>query len=94
MTQHIAEAIRERLRDTVADLTRAGLVDPAPGDTAAELAATAGAGRPAVSPALTRATGLFAEVWYGSRPAGAAEDDQMRHLTAEVRGELGTGDRR
>ncbi|MEV4277581.1 DUF4129 domain-containing protein [Actinoplanes xinjiangensis] len=84
-----AEAIRERLRDTVADLTRAGLVDPEPGTTAAELAHQAGTGRPAVGPALTGATGLFSEIWYGHRPAGPPEDERMRHLTAEVRDGLG-----
>ncbi|MEU4155462.1 DUF4129 domain-containing protein [Actinoplanes sp. NPDC026670] len=84
-----AEAIRERLRDTVADLTRAGLLTPEPGDTAAELATAASAGRPAVSPALDGATGLFSEVWYGHRPAGPPEDERMRHLTAEIRDGLG-----
>jgi hypothetical protein len=86
-----AEAIRERLRDTVADLTRAGVVDPDPGSTAAELATAAGTGRPAVAPALTGATGLFSEIWYGHRPAGPPEDERMRHLTAEVRDSLGNG---
>lgn len=80
-----AEAIRERLRDTVADLTRAGLIDPEPGATAAELAGDAIAGRPGVGPALTGATGLFSGVWYGRQPAGPHEDARMRELTAEVR---------
>jgi hypothetical protein len=84
-----AEAIRERLRDTVNDLTRAGVVDPEPGTTAAELATQAGTGRPAVGPALRGATGLFSEIWYGHRPAGPPEDERMRHLTAEVRDGLG-----
>ncbi|MEV0899448.1 DUF4129 domain-containing protein [Actinoplanes sp. NPDC049802] len=83
-----AEAIRERLRDTVADLTRAGVIDPEPGATAAELAAAASAGRPGVSPPLSGATGLFSEVWYGRRPAGRGEDDRMREMTAEVRAAL------
>ncbi|MEU8663522.1 DUF4129 domain-containing protein [Actinoplanes philippinensis] len=86
-----AEAIRERLRDTVADLTRAGLIDPDPGTTAAELTTTAGTGHPAVGPALTGATGLFSDIWYGHRPAGPPEDDRMRHLTTEVRDRLGGG---
>ncbi|BEL04955.1 hypothetical protein Q0Z83_031460 [Actinoplanes sichuanensis] len=84
-----AEAIRERLRDTVADLTRAGLITPEPGDTANELATAAGTGRPAVSPALDGATGLFSDIWYGRRPAGPPEDERMRHLTAEIRDGLG-----
>ncbi|MEU4620489.1 DUF4129 domain-containing protein [Actinoplanes sp. NPDC023801] len=86
-----AEAIRERLRDTVTALTRAGVVTPEPGTTAHELATAAGTGRPVVAPALTGATGLFSEVWYGHRPAGQPEDDRMRDLTAEVRAALDDG---
>jgi hypothetical protein len=86
-----AEAIRERLRDTVGDLTRAGVVAPEPGTTAAELATEATTGRPVVGPALTGATGLFSEIWYGHRPAGQTEDERMRHLTAQVRDSLDPG---
>jgi hypothetical protein len=86
-----AEAIRERLRDTVTDLTRAGVITPEPGTTANEITTAAGTGRPVVAPALTGATGLFSEVWYGHRPAGAPEDDRMRDLTAEVRAALNDG---
>lgn len=89
-----AEAIRERLRDTVTALTRAGLIDPEPGTTAAELTGHATAGRPAVGPALTGATGLFSGIWYGRRPAGPGDDQRMRELTAEVRDALDPGDRR
>lgn len=89
-----AEAIRQRLRDTVTDLTRAGVVTPEPGATAAEITAAATAGRPAVHTALTGATGLFSRVWYGRQPAGPADDAQMRHLTAEVRDALNPGERR
>ena len=80
-----AEAIREWLRETVAALTRAGLITPEPGTTAAELTTEATAGRPVVGPALTGATSLFSEIWYGHRSAGPPEDERMRHLTAEVR---------
>jgi Asp-tRNA(Asn)/Glu-tRNA(Gln) amidotransferase A subunit family amidase len=86
-----AEAIRERLRETVGALTRAGVVAPEPGETAAELAATAAARRPAVAPPLTGATALFSEVWYGNRPAGAAQDERMRSLSGEVRDRLRDG---
>ncbi|GGN87983.1 hypothetical protein GCM10010112_71080 [Actinoplanes lobatus] len=86
-----AEAIRERLRDTVADLTRAGVIDPEPGTTAAELTTAASTGRPRLSPPLTGATGLFSEIWYGHRPAGRGEDEKMREMTAEVRAALQPG---
>ena len=80
-----AEAIRQRLRDTIRDLVAAGVVTPQPGSTAAELAAAAAAQRPRVSPPLDDATALFSEVWYGDRPAGRDHDDHMRALTDEVR---------
>jgi hypothetical protein len=86
-----AEAIRERLRDTVTTLTRAGVVTPEPGTTAHEITTEAATGRPVVAPALTDATGLFSEVWYGHRPAGASEDDRMRDLTAQVRAAIDDG---
>ncbi|MEU4563078.1 DUF4129 domain-containing protein [Actinoplanes sp. NPDC023936] len=84
-----AEAIRQRLRDTVADLTRAGVVSPQPGSTAAELAGAAAGARPGVAPAMDAATELFSEVWYGHRPARAEHDERMRRLTDEVRGDAG-----
>jgi hypothetical protein len=83
-----AEAIRERLRESVTTLTRHGVVTPAPAWTAHEVAATAGRNRPAVSAPLTGATDVFAEVWYGHRPAGPDQDATMRRLTAEVRAAL------
>jgi hypothetical protein len=86
-----AEAIRERLRETVGELTRAGVVAPEPGETAAELTAVAAARRPAVAPSLAGATALFSEVWYGNRPAGPDQDEHMRRLSGEVRARLRDG---
>lgn len=86
-----AEAIRQRLRDTVAELTRAGVIAPQPGWTAAELSAVAAANRPPLGPALSGATDLFSEVWYGRRPAGAEHDARMRRLTGEIRDALQPG---
>jgi hypothetical protein len=83
-----AEAIRERLRESVAALTRYGVITPGPAWTAHEVAAAASANRPAVSAALTGATGIFSDVWYGHRPAGADQDALMRSLTAEVKATL------
>jgi Domain of unknown function (DUF4129) len=83
-----AEAIRQRLRDVIRDLVEAGVLAPQPGWTAAELAALAGAQRPAVGAPLGAATELFSDIWYGARPAGAAQDDRMRLLTAQVRADL------
>jgi hypothetical protein len=79
-----AEAIRERLRGSVAALARHGVITPAPAWTAHEVAVRASANRPAVSTPLTSATGVFSEVWYGRRPAGPDQDALMRRLTAEI----------
>ena len=89
-----AEAIRERLRETVGALAAAGVVQPEPGETAAEVAASASARRPAVAAALGGATDLFSEVWYGRRPAGPAQDEHMRALSGEVRARLRDEDAR
>ncbi|GAA3342865.1 hypothetical protein GCM10020358_39420 [Amorphoplanes nipponensis] len=80
-----AEAIRQRLRDVVGDLTAAGVVAPLPGTTAAEVAADAAVRRPAVAAPLAGATDLFSEIWYGDRPALPAHDERMRALTGDVR---------
>ncbi|MDT4994375.1 MAG: hypothetical protein QOH97_4267 [Actinoplanes sp.] len=86
-----AEAIRERLRETVGALTAAGVVDPEPGETAAELAWIASIRRPAVAVALGGATELFSEVWYGDRPAGRDQDERMRSMSGEVQARLQGG---
>ena len=80
-----AEAIRQRLRDVVGDLTVAGVVAPLPGTTAAEVAADAAVRRPAVAGPLAGATDLFSEIWYGDRTALPAHDERMRALTGDVR---------
>jgi hypothetical protein len=89
-----AEAIRERLRETVGALSAAGVVAPEPGETAAEVAAAAAHRRPAVWAPLGNATELFSEVWYGDRPAGHAQDEHMRTLSGEVRARLRDADPR
>ena len=83
-----AEAIRQRLRDTLRDLIAARLVPPQPGWTAAELAGMAAAQHPAVAAPLGSATELFSQVWYGERPAGQEHDRHMRALTDQVRAAL------
>jgi hypothetical protein len=83
-----AEAIRQRLRETLRVLVAARLVPPQPGWTAAELAAIASTQRPAVAWPLGDATELFSEIWYGQRPAAHAHDERMRALTDQVRAAL------
>jgi len=83
-----AEAIRQRLRETLRELVAARLVPPQPGWTAAELAAIAAGQHPAVAWPLSDATELFSEIWYGQRPAAHAHDERMRALTDQVRAAL------
>lgn len=83
-----AEAIRQRLRETLRELVAARLVPPQPGWTAAELAAIASAQHPVVAWPLSDATELFSEIWYGRRPAAHAHDERMRALTDQVRAAL------
>jgi hypothetical protein len=64
------------------------VVSPLPGTTAAEVAATAAAQRPAVAGPLGGATELFSEIWYGNRPALPAHDERMRALTGDVRSRM------
>jgi hypothetical protein len=85
-----AEAIRERLRESVTVLSRYGVIAPAPAWTAHEVAARASANHPAVARPLSGATGIFSEVWYGRRPAGPDQDAVMRRLTAEIKAVLET----
>jgi hypothetical protein len=83
-----AEAIRQRLRDTLRELVAARLVPPQPGWTAAELTAMAAAQNPVVAWPLGGATELFSEIWYGQRPAAQVHDEHMRALTDQVRAAL------
>ncbi|GAA0578908.1 hypothetical protein GCM10010172_74720 [Paractinoplanes ferrugineus] len=84
-----AEAIRQRLRDTVTDLTRAGVIAPVPGSTADEISRAAAARQPVIGGPLSGATEIFSEIWYGRREASPGHDERMRALTTEVRATLG-----
>jgi hypothetical protein len=83
-----AEAVRQRLRDVIRDLVAARVIAPQPGWTAAELADAAAGQRPGLAWPLGAATELFSQIWYADRPAGPADDEQMRTLTDQVRAEL------
>jgi hypothetical protein len=83
-----AEAIRERLRAVVRDLVAAGVDVRAPGATVTEITAQAAAARPAVAAPLRAATEIFSTVWYAQRPATAAHDHEMQHLSHQVRAGL------
>ncbi len=80
-----AEAVRARLRATVATLEDRGVLDPRPGRTAAEVAAEAGAARNDLRDLLWRGALTFGEIWYGRRVATAADDRVLADLDEAVR---------
>ncbi|HEY0561635.1 MAG TPA: DUF4129 domain-containing protein [Frankiaceae bacterium] len=69
-----ADAVRERFRAVAATLTERGLLDAAGGLTATELARAGGAALPDCADLLGGSAARFADIWYGGRPATAADD--------------------
>ncbi|KZS81138.1 MULTISPECIES: DUF4129 domain-containing protein [Mycobacterium] len=63
-----AAAIRHRLRAVARELEETGVLNPAPGRTANELATDAGAALPHLAGELARAATAFNDVTYGERP--------------------------
>lgn len=87
-----AEAIRHRLRAVARELEQTGVLYPAPGRTANELARDAGAAVPSLGAEFTRAAGSFNDVSYGELPGTATDyqaiadlDDRLR-FTAPLAG--------
>lgn len=79
-------AIRHRLRAVARQLEENGVLEPAPGRTANELARDAGAAMPHLSGELSQAAVAFNDVTYGERPGTpdayrmiADLDDRLRH---------------
>lgn len=63
-----AAAIRHRLRAVARQLEETGVLEPAPGRTANELATAAGAALPHLAAELSRAATTFNDVTYGEQP--------------------------
>jgi hypothetical protein len=61
-------AIRHRLRAVARSLEENGVLDPAPGRTANELAADAGRRLPALAADMSRSAAAFNDVTYGEQP--------------------------
>ncbi|MPZ64026.1 MAG: DUF4129 domain-containing protein [Pseudonocardiaceae bacterium] len=79
-----ADAIRERLRAIVRSLEERDLLEVRPGRTADEAAIEAGALLPSCDAGLREAALTFDDVWYGSRRATAAMDEQLRTVDADT----------
>ena len=82
-------AIRHRLRAVARGLEEAGILNPAPGRTANELARDAGERIPHLTSELSYAAGAFNDVTYGERPGTSAAyqmivdlDDHLRFRSA------------
>ncbi|GIJ19703.1 DUF4129 domain-containing protein [Micromonospora lutea] len=85
------EAVRERLRSMLHQLSNRRVVRVRPGMTVAEVVTEATVNHPPAGPPLAAAAALFSEVWYAQRPATADHDHRMRdhagrldHLLAAV----------
>jgi hypothetical protein len=78
-----AEALREWLRATVRTIEARGVLDPRPGRTGAATAREAGPLLPSVAAELAAAMAAFDAVWFGARPASAA-DAALAHRVADA----------
>jgi hypothetical protein len=91
-------AIRHRLRAVARQLEETGVLEPAPGRTANELARDAGAALPHLEGELSRAATAFNDVTYGEQPGSqaayqmiAALDDHLRSRPPAVPPPTGHG---
>jgi hypothetical protein len=82
-------AIRHRLRAVARGLEENGILQPAPGRTASELAADAAGRLPALAADLSRSATAFNDVTYGGRPGTQSGyqlivdlDDQLHYRSA------------
>jgi hypothetical protein len=80
-----AAAIRHRLRAVARQLEETGVLNPAPGRTANELARDAGAGLSWLSPELTRAAAAFNDVTYGQLPGTEGDYRMIADLDKHLR---------
>jgi hypothetical protein len=80
-----AAAIRHRLRAVARQLEETGVLNPAPGRTANELARDAGAALPHLAGELSRAATEFNDVTYGERPGTEAAYQMIADLDDHLR---------
>lgn len=80
-----AAAIRHRLRAVARSLEETGVLEPAPGRTANELARDAGARVPHLAVELSQAATAFNDVTYGQRPGTPAAYQMIVDLDEHLR---------
>lgn len=78
-------AIRHRLRAVARQLEETGILNPAPGRTANELARDAAAALPHLTGELSQAATAFNDVTYGERPGTEASYQMIADLDDHVR---------
>ena len=78
-------AIRHRLRAVARQLEETGVLNPAPGRTANELARDAGAALPHLAGELSEAATAFNDVTYGERPGTEAAYRMIADLDDHLR---------
>ena len=78
-------AIRHRLRAVARQLEETGVLNPAPGRTANELARDAGAALPHLAGELSQAATAFNDVTYGERPGTQAAYQMIADLDDHLR---------
>ncbi|OMC46839.1 DUF4129 domain-containing protein [Mycobacterium sp. IS-1264] len=78
-------AIRHRLRAVARQLEETGILNPAPGRTANELARDAGAALPHLAGELSEAATAFNDVTYGERPGTQAAYQMIADLDDHLR---------
>ena len=84
-------AIRHRLRAVARALEESGIVDPAPGRTANELARDAAGQLPRLGSELSRAANAFNDVTYGETPGTPAAYQMIAELDDHLRFHSATG---
>ena len=80
-----AAAIRHRLRAVARELEETGVLQPAPGRTANELAQDAGTALPHLGAELSQAATAFNDVTYGARPGTQAAYQAIVDLDEHLR---------
>ncbi len=81
-------AIRHRLRAVARQLEETGVLEPAPGRTANELAPDAGAALPHLGGELSQAATAFNDVTYGERPGTQAAYQMIADLDDHLRSRM------
>ncbi|OBG65606.1 MULTISPECIES: DUF4129 domain-containing protein [unclassified Mycobacterium] len=83
-------AIRHRLRAVARQLEETGVLNPAPGRTANELAVDAGAALPHLAGELAQAATAFNDVTYGERPGTQSAYQMIADLDEHLRSRSAT----